>query len=297
MTKKPNVPNRNFLNLPSSGASGRTFISWSGSASKSVATALYDWLPKVIQAVNPWMSKADIRAGQPWSSEMVAALDSSTHGIVCLTPENLDSKWIHFESGAITKHLDTRLTPYLHGLEPGDVAQPLARFQMVRDDQDGTRELLRSLNEQLQEKRLDSIRIDAAFEKFWPDLKSQLAAIPSTSMDGRQKRSLDDMIEELLDSTRALSRQIQPVLDSARSNQLDDLRMSHTAAAAVLGHCELFMENIYGDLNDAQRGGITKIQTFARMILDNMGRVLPANPGPLTSDLRQRFLDSMTAGT
>jgi len=38
----------------------KVFISWSGQRSAAVADALRYWLPKVIQALEPWMSADDI---------------------------------------------------------------------------------------------------------------------------------------------------------------------------------------------------------------------------------------------
>ena len=41
----------------------RVFISWSGERSKRVALTLHTWLPDVIQAIEPWMSRRDLGAG------------------------------------------------------------------------------------------------------------------------------------------------------------------------------------------------------------------------------------------
>jgi hypothetical protein len=78
------------------------FISWSGLRSKHVAEALEDWLAQVIQAVEPWISQ-DIDKGSRWGAEIADRLERSKVGIICLTKNNLNSKWIHYEAGALSK--------------------------------------------------------------------------------------------------------------------------------------------------------------------------------------------------
>lgn len=46
-------------------ASMKVFLSWSGERSRLVATALHEWLPQVINAVEPFIS-SNIDAGARW---------------------------------------------------------------------------------------------------------------------------------------------------------------------------------------------------------------------------------------
>ena len=80
----------------------KVFISWSGETSKGLAEALREWLPAVIQAVNPYFSPDDVSKGSRWSSEISKELEDSAIGIICLTKENLEAPWIMFEAGALS---------------------------------------------------------------------------------------------------------------------------------------------------------------------------------------------------
>ena len=95
------------------------FISWSGERSRCVAEALRGWLPAVLQNVKPWMSAADVEKGTRWESEISTRLEEADVGIICLTPDNLDSRWLLFEVGALSKKLGkSRVCTYLLDLTP-----------------------------------------------------------------------------------------------------------------------------------------------------------------------------------
>ena len=83
----------------------KVFISWSGPRSRAVAVALKDWLPLVLEGVDPWVSDKDISAGERWAQSVAGELESANFGIICITPENLNADWILFESGALSKSM------------------------------------------------------------------------------------------------------------------------------------------------------------------------------------------------
>ena len=111
----------------------KVFISWSGERSRQLALCLKNWLPKVIQSLQPWMSAEDIRAGGRWLLEIGTQPEETSFGVVCLKPENLKEPWILFEAGALGKMLRTAsVCPYLLGVEPSTIAGPLAQFRSSR---------------------------------------------------------------------------------------------------------------------------------------------------------------------
>src|SRR5947209_7773018 len=109
----------------------KIFISWSGERSKVVAETLRDWLQDIIQALEPWIS-ADIEKGQRWSSEIATQLEQAQVGIICLTQDNLNSRWLHFEAGALSKTPKSYVCTFLLDIEPTDFDGPLTQFQHTR---------------------------------------------------------------------------------------------------------------------------------------------------------------------
>jgi hypothetical protein len=181
------------------------FISWSGSRSKHIAVGLREWLPAIVQTAKPWMSESDIDKGTRGVEEIGKALSDIKIGIVCLTPENLDSKWILFEAGALSKTLDvkTRLCTYLlGGLEPLDVPQPLGIFQATKAIKDDTKRLIKTINAAINEEPLADSIIDTLFESLWPKLAENIETMPREK--AAVKRTTDEMVAEVLDIVRGM---------------------------------------------------------------------------------------------
>jgi hypothetical protein len=155
----------------------KVFISWSGAESKAIALALHEWIPDVIQAVEPWMSAADIDAGARWSEELARELNRIRFGIFCMTAGNLTAPWMLYEAGALSRQLrQGRICPYLVGVGPKDLASPFSHFQAVNSDKDGTRRLMQSLNKAAEKNALSEQRLGKYFDNSWPDLEKRLVA-------------------------------------------------------------------------------------------------------------------------
>ncbi len=188
----------------------KVFISWSGEPSRLVAEALHGWLPQVIQAVQPWMSAADVDKGARWAAAIAEQLEETKVGILCLAPDNLAAPWLLFEAGALSKTLDqTYVCPYLLGLEVADIQGPLAQFQATRANREDTLRLVKTINGALGDGALKDGQIEAAFAKWWPDLEPRLAQAAAVAAQGRPvapARSDRSIIEEILDLIRAAAR-------------------------------------------------------------------------------------------
>lgn len=186
--------------------SQNVFISWSGERSKVVAIKLREWLPRVIQAAKPWMSDIDIAKGSRGLNEVMKALSSMKVGIICLSPQNLDTPWLLYEAGALSKAIDdsNRLCTYLlDGLEPEDVKPPLGMFQATRATKEDSRKLIQTINASVSDDPLGEEDFDEIFEAMWPSLHTTIKSLPLIEPTKTVRRKAEDMIAEILEIVRA----------------------------------------------------------------------------------------------
>lgn len=166
----------------------KIFISWSGKRSQKMAEALRDWLPHVFQTLQPWVSSGDIQAGTRWANQLAKALNEIEFGILCITNENMDSPWLIFEAGALSKSVESgRVVPYLFGLTPNELSGPLSSFQAVSADEDGTRKLIQSIRECNPQNFQSGEQTKRAFSVWWPHLEEILNSIDSQPADNASK--------------------------------------------------------------------------------------------------------------
>lgn len=193
----------------------KVFISWSGKRSKAIANALRDWLPMVLQYVEPWVSDKDISAGDRWAQAIAGELEVSNFGIICITPENLHSEWILFESGALSKSmLDAKVIPLLFGLELSDLSGPLSQFQAQKMEESGMMEVVKSINAIAESKTSEQI-VQQLVPALWPRLNEIVAGIPESEPSDKHMRPHHEILEELVTGVRGINsrmRELEPAL-------------------------------------------------------------------------------------
>jgi hypothetical protein len=207
----------------------KVFISWSGTRSKNIGEAVRKWIPGVLQAVKPYFSPDDIAKGARWSSEIAKELEASRLGLLILTPENLQSTWMMFEAGALAKNLDkSKVCPLLFGLEPTDIKGPLVQFQAARFGPEEMKRVIKMINSELGDASLASEVLESVFTMWWPRLESEVKALlEAADEEAEASRSERDMIEEVLELARAMSRDIRRS-DDFHPAALDDLAETYS---------------------------------------------------------------------
>jgi hypothetical protein len=217
----------------------KVFISWSGKRSKALANALRDWLPMVLQYVEPWVSDKDISAGERWAQAIAGELEASNFGIICITPENLHSEWILFESGALSKSmLDAKVIPLLFGLELSDLSGPLSQFQAQKMEQAGVMEIVRSINKISQTKTSEQI-VNQLVPALWPRLQGAIESIPDSEPSEKHMRPHHEILEELVTGVRGINsrmRELEPeLMDREQANRRRRLTRMHPRMLEEIG--------------------------------------------------------------
>ena len=190
----------------------KVFISWSGALSHEVARLLSDWLPNVLQDVEPWLSSADIDKGSVWFGQIRDKLAETAIGILCLSRENLAAPWVLFEAGALSKGLTTsRVCPLLVDILPRDLQPPLSEFNATLPIPEDMLKLLKTINAQKGEGKLTEERLQRSFSQWWggfeTDFKKVLSARSTAPLP--KPRTTDEMVLEVLDLARSIHRTLQ----------------------------------------------------------------------------------------
>jgi hypothetical protein len=198
----------------------KIFLSWSGDLSLKLALAFRDWLPSVVQAVRPYVSSEDIDKGTRWTTDIAKELDSSSYGILCITPSNMSAPWINFEAGALSKSIDkSNVSPFLFNVKRSEVQGPLLQFQSTIYEKEDVARLIVSINRRLEpDEKLDDTLLAKSFDVWWPQLVEQLDALAPEEAQmsltpKAESLNKDAILEELLE----LARNQQKLLRSPES--------------------------------------------------------------------------------
>lgn len=204
----------------------KVFISWSGNISWKVAVIFRDWLPSVIQSLEPYVSSEDIDKGARWSTDIAKELEDSTFGILCVTKENLEAPWLSFEAGALSKTMEKSfVTPFLFDIKRSEVQGPILQFQSTIFQKDDIKKMVQTLNKACGDAGIPEQRLDKSFEVWYPTLEEALTEVKNKNLNvNDQPSKLDEnRSSEILEEILELSRDNQKLLRNPDSKLNDDM--------------------------------------------------------------------------
>jgi hypothetical protein len=186
----------------------KVFISWSGELSRQLGEAMKAWLPGVLQSVRPYFTPYDIEKGSRWADDISKNLEECRIGLLCMTREALNSSWMMFEAGALSKHLGkSYVCPILFNVDNSDLKGPLTQFQTTQFNKEEIKKLLITINSQTDSK-LEAPVLNDVYEMWWPKLEAQIHIIMNSYLPEdpqNNKRSDRELIEEILELTRRVN--------------------------------------------------------------------------------------------
>ena len=200
----------------------KLFISWSGERSGLFAQGLRDWLPCVINAVEPWLSSNDLNPGTRWGMELANELEQTKYGIICMTADNMSSPWLLFEAGALSRYVSkSRVVPLLLDNKPSDLQGPLAQFQAVQFSENDIRRLIIGINLTIfasGERGLEENVLNESLKLWWPKLKSTFDSIPPLKKSDQPRERTDrELIEETLEHIRLMRTRLSSLTNEVRT--------------------------------------------------------------------------------
>jgi hypothetical protein len=246
----------------------KVFLSWSGDLSHKVALTLRDWLPSVIQSIEPYVSSEDIDKGARWSTDIASELADSSYGILCVTKENLHAPWLTFEAGALSKTMDkSYVSPFLFGIKRAEINGPILQFQSTVFEKEDLKKLLLSLNKADNAEQLNPERLEKALDVWYPDLEKKLNALlkvqPQDSVE-KETEIKDSFSTEILEEILDLSRVNQKLL---RSPDLD--------VHKELGSLSKMLQEIISRSEVEKERQIRRKQKFHPHMIDELLHISP----------------------
>lgn len=271
------------------------FIGWSKTTSKKIAETLCDYIAKVNPYIVPFVSSVNIAPGKIWRDRLSGILRESHYGILCMTKENLQAPWLHYEAGVLSMATslnnpdgEPRVAPLLFGVESTSLSNPLSYYQSAPLTKNKFLDLMREANEiciKLYGKELHTLgsnaRMEQAFlfpdelknrvDEYYPKLEEEINKI--LAFGGSNSGGGDDASESGNSSNGTLESGNDDYGTHAPDNAVDGLRDE--------------LENIYQQFG--MYPDIARIYFEGCQLIDLL-RDKKANQKDKEADL-QRFLD------
>jgi hypothetical protein len=180
---------------------------------------------------------SDIEKGEGWFDRLLRELRHCHAALLCVTPENLSSTWMHFEAGMVLRMAKARVFTYYLGRKAG-VDDPFRQLQVTVCTRDDTRKLVVAIARLA---GVDSAGAEKSFDRKWDDLEKVVREIETPEMDDLfpegfaklfHRKTFYEPIEDcgdqgwlaryegLLDTRRALEARKRAVQEAGRSWQL-----------------------------------------------------------------------------
>ena len=229
----------------------------------------------------------DITKGKRWHAEIANALGSTKFGILCLTPENLASEWIHFEAGALSKTIDdsTHVCPLLLDVKKSDLKEPLASFHATIFDKEEFKKLVNALAQACGDS-LEEGQFNTLMEALWPKIDQSIESLKDELSEARRKNGkpkdakpkVDSLLEEVVVRIREQGRFLATLTEQSEAGlgkeiieAVQDIKMVRQYMEMYDNRLRLFRDR---EEDDSVRGGKRLTSRTSRMRRKKMSDIL-----------------------
>lgn len=188
----------------------KIFISWSGELSKQIGGELSKWIPEVVPHIDIFYSNSSLKLGQQWLNGLSSSLEDISFGICIITKNNLNSPWVHYEAGAIFHKNEKKCTliPLLIDIHKNELSGPLSTFQAMNFTEEEMRNLVKTINNGLESRKLPDTMIDVMFNLHWAELEKRIKyklEENDIEFDIESKVDPDTLLRRIFDYTRSMA--------------------------------------------------------------------------------------------
>lgn len=169
----------------------KVFIGWSGETSQKVASILKSCLPILNPHIETLVS-VDMERGAAWQSELSDVISSCDGALFCVTEENVNSTWLHYEAGLVSGQ-GKFVIPVLFD-KSVRIIGPLNKFQSLTLEKNDLRRLAYDLNERCGSGAVSPEELDATFEGIYPTMEKMLAKARESELE--HAREMREILEE-----------------------------------------------------------------------------------------------------
>jgi len=167
-------------------SSQKVFMGHSGDASREIAECLEKLLKEIFLGLDVLYSE-DIPGGKKFFPIILSNLSESDCGVFCITEDNYDSPWIHFEAGALSLSISEEteeklIIPFLFNMKKirkkdgEEYESPLKQYQFAFATKKGILTLLMGINER-STKKFSKEELIKEIDNRWDELQRKFKKI------------------------------------------------------------------------------------------------------------------------
>ena len=221
------------------------FISWSSSPSKEISIIIKDWLECIFDKLEFFFSE-DMQPGRRWSIELAEKLDACQVGIFIYTRSNLNSLWMSFEAGALSKNMKTgQVIPLIFGAGTAELTGPLSQFQASRFDREGMLHILEVINDSCLNSSMASDYLEKNLNFTWNDLSSKINYyIEQDNSNERHEPNISETLETIYSLVQS-SPLVDPEFTGNIAELVSQVKSSHEDTTALLEQIKTTLRGSY----------------------------------------------------